>query len=49
MLKLMLCLFQENKSYGIKTIIIHPLMYITVHHCTASGTATIICISVRFS
>ncbi len=26
MLKLMLCLFQENKSYGVKTIYIHPLM-----------------------
>jgi hypothetical protein len=26
MLKLMLYLFQENKSYGVKTICIHPLM-----------------------
>jgi hypothetical protein len=26
MLKLILRLFQENKSYGIKTICIHPLM-----------------------
>jgi hypothetical protein len=32
MLKLMLCLFQENTSYGVKTICIHPLMS---HHCTS--------------
>ncbi len=44
MSKLMSYLFQENKSYGIKTICIHPLM---LHHRTsphvASGTL-IICI-----
>jgi hypothetical protein len=32
MLRLMLCLFQENKSYGIKTICIHPLMS---RYCTS--------------
>ncbi len=32
MLKLMLCLFQENKSYGVKTICIHSLMS---RHCTS--------------
>jgi hypothetical protein len=25
-LELMLCLFQENKLYGVRTICIHPLM-----------------------
>jgi hypothetical protein len=28
----MLYLFQENKSYGVKHICIHPLMYVTVRH-----------------
>jgi hypothetical protein len=34
MLKLTLHLFQENKSYGVKTICIHPLMSrcCTSHH-----------------
>jgi hypothetical protein len=26
------CLFQENKSYGVEPICIHPLMFITVRH-----------------
>ncbi len=38
MLKLMLRLFQENKSYGVKIICIHHLMYITACHCVVSGT-----------
>ncbi len=32
MLRLMLCLFQENKSYGVEPICIHPLMSC---HCTS--------------
>jgi hypothetical protein len=32
MLKLILHLLQENKSYGVKTICIHPLMS---HRCTS--------------
>jgi hypothetical protein len=32
MLKLKLCLFQENKLYDVKTICIHPLMS---RHCTS--------------
>ncbi len=35
MLKLMLCLLQENKSYSVKPICIHPLMsrhHTSLHH-----------------
>jgi hypothetical protein len=37
-LRLMSYLFQKNKSYGVKTICIHPLMYVTVRHHVTSGT-----------
>jgi uncharacterized membrane protein len=36
----MLCLFQENESYGVRTICIHTLMHVTVRQYITSGTIT---------